>query len=299
MTRAAACLLLLAAALPATAGERVIHTEKSLYRNIAVTEGSDIRCLKFTSRRRRAARQSCVHLEDPDLLVLPYSSLMFSGLLINPKPRRVLLIGLGGGTLVEVMAQLFPEARIDAVEIDPAVVDVARRYFDFEEPPGTEVTVSDGRVFVRRALRREARYDYVMLDAFNGDYIPEHLMTREFLEQCRELLSDDGVLVANTFSSSRLYDSESVTYEAAFGWLLNVRRPSGNRIVLAGPGPKPSLRDLARAAAGLEADFARFGIDMAEVAGHVSDRPDWSADARVLTDQYAPANLLQGRQDGD
>ena len=55
-----------------------------------------------------------------------------------------------------------------------------------------------------------------MLDAFDGEYIPEHLMTVEFLEM-RDLLSDDGVLVANTFASSKLYDYESATYAEAFG----------------------------------------------------------------------------------
>ncbi len=288
-------LLALVGAAPAGAREEVIHTEKSLYRNIAVTEDQGVRCLKFTTRQRRQPRQSCMQLDAPDHLVLPYTSLMFSGLLVNPQPRRVLLIGLGGGTLADVMAQLFPGVEIDAVEIDPAVVAVARKYFGFEERPGTTVSVSDGRVFVRRALKREERYDYIMLDAFTGDYIPEHLMTREFLEQCRELLTDDGVLVANTFSSSRLYDSESRTYQAAFGWLLNVRRPTGNRIVLTGTVPQPELAALTAAAVrGKADDYARFGIDLSEIAGAVDDRPDWSNRARVLTDQYAPANLLRG-----
>ena len=285
-------LALLAPGLPA---EQIVHTERSLYRNIVVVEDDNIRCLSFNVKRRKS-RQSCIDLDDPDRLVLPYAPMAFTGLAVKPDPARVLIIGLGGGTLADVFAALFPGIEIDAVEIDPAVVTMARRYFGFAERPGTTVHVRDARVFVRRALRGDKRYDYIVLDAFNGDYIPEHLMTREFLEECRELLNDDGVLVANTFSSSRLYDSESATYESALGPFLNLRQRSGNRIVVAAAdGELPAMSRLNENIAGIEADLARFGIDLKQLLSLDRGR-DWRRRARVLTDEYSPANLLQGAQ---
>ena len=62
---------------------------------------------------------------------------------------------------------------------------------------------------MKRAAARGLSWDYIMLDAFTGDYIPEHLMTREFLEEVSAALTEDGVLVANTFASSALYDAET------------------------------------------------------------------------------------------
>lgn len=275
--------------------EVTLHTEKSLYRNIAVIEEKNIRCLRFTLKRR-ASQQSCIDINDADHLILPYTPVIFGGLTINPKPKRVLLLGLGAGTLVNVFTELFPAVKIDAVEIDPAVVSVARDYFGFVEHDGTQVHVRDGRVFTRRAVRNKQRYDYIIIDAFNGDYIPEHMMTREFLEECRELLSDDGVLVANTFSSSRLYNSESATYASVFGEFLNLRRRHGNRIVVAAKSGLPPAAVLRSNIERVEADLARFDIDLMRIMS--MDRgTDWRRKARILTDQYAPANLLRGSQD--
>ncbi|MBT8136372.1 MAG: fused MFS/spermidine synthase [Gammaproteobacteria bacterium] len=273
------------------AAEVTLHTEKSLYQNISVVEEDGVRCLRFTVKRRNS-RQSCIDVNNPDRLVLPYTHLMFGGLLVNPAPQRVLLIGLGGGTLVEVFTGLFPGIEIDAVEIDPAVVDVARKYFSYSDPAGTAVHVRDGRVFARRANRRGERYDYIIIDAFNGDYIPEHLMTREFLLECKELLAEKGVLVANTFSSSRLYNSESATYASVFGEYLNLRRPHGNRVIVAGRDGLPPADWLRLNINRVDADLARFGIDLPRLLS--LDRGiDWRRKARILTDQYAPANLMR------
>ena len=83
---------------------------------------------------------------------------------------------------------MFPAAEIHAIEIDPAVINVARKYFDFN--PGKKITVfeEDGRVFVKRAIKKGYKYDLVLLDAFDHEYIPEHLLTKEFLEEVKRIL---------------------------------------------------------------------------------------------------------------
>ena len=81
------------------------------------------------------------------------------------------------------------------VEIDPAVTRAAKRFFDFRDGPRMKVIEQDGRVYVKRAGRAGERYDLVMLDAFDHEYIPEHLLTREFLDEVRVLLGSSGVLV--------------------------------------------------------------------------------------------------------
>src|SRR5690606_4803057 len=123
----------------------------------------------------------------------------------------------GGATLPDTYSTLFPDAEIVIAEIDEAVLKVARDYFDFEETDKIKVETVDARVYVKRAGLRGEKFDLVILDAFNGEYIPEHLMTREFLEEVKALLPEDGMVVANTFSNSALYDAESVTYRAVFG----------------------------------------------------------------------------------
>ncbi|MDX1455572.1 MAG: fused MFS/spermidine synthase [Gammaproteobacteria bacterium] len=280
----------------ALAAEKVLYNKKSLYRNITVTDDGEKICMMFASRGYYTSMQSCQYKDDPDKLVFDYTKLSMAGLLLNPNPERILVIGLGGGSLPEAFHSMFPEAKIDAVEIDEAVVDVAERYFNFEEGDNTRVIVKDARVYVKQAGMFGRQYDYIILDAFNGDYIPEHLMTKEWLEEVKRLLADDGVLIANTFSVSRLYHNESVTYEEVFGWIRNVKQESGNRLILTGKFDPVSQADMIEKAKAMPEDkFEHLGITPMFLAENFRDERDWNEEARVLTDQYAPVNLLNSR----
>jgi spermidine synthase len=291
---AVASLLAFAAPVQAQKGTlRQIHQERSLYRNILVTEDDERRCMRFTITSTQGQNQSCRFYDDHNKLVFPYAKLVLTSLLIRDNPERILIVGLGGGTLVHTYSLLFPDAEIFISEIDDAVVRVAERYFDFEETDRIDVETVDGRVHIKRAALRGEQFDLIILDAFNGEYIPEHLMTREFLDEVKQLLPDDGMLVANTFSTSRLYDAESATYQAAFGEIYSIRQFStGNRIIVATPQPLPDKATLEARAPLLRGRLLRFGVDITEFTQYMSTFPDWDVNARVLTDQYAPANLL-------
>lgn len=282
----------LSGTLAQSASAEIIHEERSLYRNILVREQGNRRCLIFTVRRSDR-NQSCIDLSDPDRLVFDYARMMFAGLLLNPEPKKILMVGLGGGSLPRVFAKLFPEAEQDLVEIDAAVVRVAEEFFQFETTEHMDVHVRDARVFVKRALDRGEQYDYVMLDAFTGDYIPEHLLTQEFLEEVKGLLTPDGVLVANTFSSSRLYDHESATYAAVYRHVAELKLPiTLNRILVGFEGEWPARETLLERADALQPRLERFGVETRPLARNLDTEFAYDRDARVLTDQYAPANLL-------
>ena len=273
--------------------DTVIHEEKSLYRNIEVTESRSRRCLVFTVKRR-TSRQSCINLNRPKEVVFPYTKMTFAALLLEDKPERILVIGLGGGTLPKTLNQLYPDAGIDAVEIDNAVYRVAQQFFKFTESKNVNVSIADARVFVKRAQIRKARYDLIILDAFTGEYIPEHLMTQEFLREVKSLLTDTGVVVANTFSTSKLYDYESVTYESVFGNFFNFKLPiTGNRVIITGPQPLPSRQTLTRRAKRLANRLAPYYINIEDFPKYMATTSDWDSSVQPMTDQYAPANLLR------
>lgn len=274
---------------------KVIHEERSLYRNIIVEETRDLRCLKFTTKSSQTS-QSCMYKNDPDKLVFNYTKLTFSSLLVADNPKNVLIIGLGGGTLSNVIHELYPEAKIHNVEIDPAVTKVARDYFNFIENDLVTSSVQDGRIFIKRAAIKKQQYDWIILDAFNGDYIPEHLLTKEFFEEVQSVLADGGIIAANTFSSSKLYEHESATYHAVFGDFINVSRENrSNRIILAGLKAPPTNEQIKARVKILEPRLAKYGIDIKAISEFMyftKDGQDWPADTKVLTDQYSPANLL-------
>jgi len=291
-SRAGAWLAVLPAALllsAATAATPLLHSERSLYRQVFVYGDSYNRCLCFT-RECHIGRQSCMDLKQPDRLMFEYTQMMLGALLLSPDPRSILIIGLGGGTLPRAVAKLLPNAEIDVVEIDPAVVRVAREYFGYEPGAHQHVYEEDGRAYVRRMLRTLQRYQLIMLDAYDQQYIPEHLLTQEFLTQVRSLLAPNGIVAANTFSSSRLYQNESVTYRAVFGPFYNLK--SANRVVLASNGQLPGIQQVKRNAEQFDAAFMALGFKATSLLSLFNTGVDWDPNARVLTDQYSPANLL-------
>ena len=276
-----------------TAAE-VIHEEKSLYRDINVVQTGDRRCLIFNVHRGDR-NQTCVDVNNRDELIFSYTKMSFAGLLLTPQPKAILVAGLGGGTLPLAFNDLFPDALIDVVEVDQAVVNVAKEFFFFEENANMSVAVNDARVFVKRAGILGKKYDYIILDAFGGDYIPEHLLTQEFLEEVKQIMTDDAALVANTFSTSRFYDHESVTYQRVFGEFFNFKLPtSGNRLIITQLDSLPPRGNLITRAQSLAPSLEKYGVPLLEYPARLSTRVDWDMSRRVLTDQYAPANLLQG-----
>ncbi len=270
-----------------------LYATKSLYRNIIVYEEDDQRCMKFG--RYVQARQSCIQLSNHDALVFNYTKMMMGALYFNPSPKHVLIIGLGGGTLPSALHKLFPGVEIDVAEIDPAVTDVARRFFYFSDVPQTHVYEEDGRVFVKRALKKKAKYDLVMLDAFDHEYIPEHMLTKEFFQEVRGLLTDKGVLAANTFAASRLTDYESATYYNVFGDFYRMSR--NNRVILLRMGGLPAMAEISKNAASLDARLKPLGAEKDDLLPLLAIESGWPANTRVLTDQYSPSNLLNAKRD--
>ncbi len=276
---------------PHALAQKLVHSERSLYREVLVYEDSEERCMCFT-RMCRIGRQSCLNLKRPREFALNYTHMVMGGLLFTTEtaPKSILVIGLGGGTIPTALREVLPDATIDAVEIDPAVTKVARRYFGFKDDAKLKVHEMDGRRYVKSALRAGRRYDAILLDAFDHEYIPEHLLTREFLEEVKSLLSPGGVLVGNTFSSSRLYSHESTTYAAVFKTFYNLK--AANRVIVARPAGLPTPQQMAARAQDFELALRGYGVDVKQVLGMFSTGTDWDPTARVLTDQYSPANLL-------
>ncbi len=256
-------VLTAALAAPALAYEAVLYEKTSPYASIVVTdEGDGLRALRFG---RNGVRQSLVKPGDPEFLGLPYTRVALTGLALCEEPRRMLVVGLGGGTLPAFLRRHYPDAVIDAVDIDPEVAFVAREYFGFREDDRMRIHVADGRKFIE-SVRQP--YDAIFLDAFGSDSVPAHLTTREFLRAVRRAVSPGGVVIGNIWDRAynRLYDSMVRTYREVFDELFVVGvGDSGNRILFALPRRQPLARDdLARLVRDSQA-AKRFRFDMGEL----------------------------------
>lgn len=267
---------------------RIVHREKSMYRNIFIAEGERHRCMTFG---RRAALQTCIRIDQPDLLVMPYAHGMLAGLMAQPNAKRVLIIGLGGGILPTALRKIDPAMLIDVVELDPSVVDVAKSHFGFREDARLRAFVNDGRVFVRRQTRLGARYDLIFVDAFENNYIPEHMITQEFIQELRAALRPGGILAANTFTNGKLSRYEAATYQSVFGELRVVDPDGLNRILLTGRDGLPTMETIRRNALRLVPKLSSLGVDTHKVLSQFKTQPR-VLDVEPLTDQHSPANLL-------
>ncbi len=139
--------------------------------------------------------QGAVSLDDPDRLLLSYMRTAVGGLaFLDAPPRRMLFLGMGVGVLPRLLSSRYPSARVDVVEIDPAIPPIARELFGFPARPGLEVHVADAAEYVKE---RNAPYDLVVLDASFGPEVPAALATPEFLARAAALVSGGGALVAN------------------------------------------------------------------------------------------------------
>ncbi|MHC4271620.1 MAG: spermidine synthase [Planctomycetota bacterium] len=278
---------------------RVVHKKNSLYHRIFVYQRGSIVSLQF-SKMPEVEIQSQVNLRDLRELMLEYTRLAFCGLLYKPEPERMLVLGLGGGVIPREMRYYFPELEIDVVEIDPEIPLIAEEYFGFSEDNNLKVQVDDGRVFIKKQLNLDEvpKYDIIILDAFNSEYIPFHLMTKEFLEEVKCVLADDGVVVANVFYSNLLFDAELKTYLEVFGRCQVFTGTRSMNAMLAAPGPTGtmlSLKEAVKTGKTLQRKH-RFAFDMTRVAKRlrVNIHPD--ANAKVLTDDRAPVNWLRDQK---
>jgi spermidine synthase len=273
------------------AAERIILERKSPYNTIFVSEDDwGMRILRF---ERSGARQTVVKLGDPDHLELPYARVLPIAFIFMEKPRSALVIGLGGGTIPSFLRKRFPDMKIDAVDIDPGVVEVAKSHFGFREDAKMRAYVDDGRRFVEQA---KGRYDLIFLDGFGTDSVPAHLTTREFLQSVRRLLTPHGVTIGNLWGRevNRNYDSMVKTYRAVYDDIRVIDVPaSGNKILIACPWriDIPDLEMTSRARS--VSSQLRLRNDILElVERNVREPGQDGMTGRLLTD----AELLEGAQ---
>jgi predicted membrane-bound spermidine synthase len=182
---------------PLKAMANLIYQQESLYNYIQVTQHDGERELILNEGQ---AIHSIYYNTNSDrvltgwywdyFLAAPYFNRGF-------KPQqlhRVAIIGLAGGTIAHQFTKVYGPIPIDGVEIDPAIVDVGRKYFNMTEP-NLHVYTQDGRAFLATV---HEHYDVVAIDAFQQPYIPFQLTTREFFSEIRSHLSSTGVVALNT-----------------------------------------------------------------------------------------------------
>ena len=269
---------------------KVLKEYKSLYRNVTVVESSNRRCVRLLNKKNPYNSQSCLLLNDHKQLLFFYSQAMLAALTTQSDGFKVLSVGLGGGTMPNAIRDYFPNADITTVELDPKMLLAAQEFMYFKEDDKNTVVVQDARYFIRKEKVRKAQYDVVLLDAFNGEYIPEHLTTQEFLQEVKAILKPEGMVLSNTFSHKDFFHSESVTYDSVFPGFCAFSA-AGVRTIVA---YKDSACQLEPIAASITKHADRLKPYIPRPLSFVrllSNDKNWDKEARIFTDQFSPANI--------
>ncbi len=234
--------------------------------------------------------------DEGERLVYEYNRYYRLERLFTGSVRRALFLGGGAYATPECLADDYPGAVVDVVEIDPEIERVARRFFRLDDYEGrVRPVVDDARRFL--AVSNEG-YDLIFGDVFRGrQTVPPHLVTREFFEQIKRRLTADGVYMMNVIGAlqgprSRLFTSVAATLEEVFGevyvFVVHPNRPAAQpqNLVLVAPREQRNWN---------KADLVeRAGSDaLARMAGNLvgADMFDLSG-ATLLTDDFCPVEYL-------
>lgn len=199
-------------------------------------------------------------------------------------PESVAILGSAAGTTARQLGHYVPDARVDAVEIDPEVTDVGERLFDLAGPRLTTHD-ADARPWLAATDRR---FDVIMVDAYRQPYIPFYLTTQEFFSEVREHLEPGGVLILNSAhpeGSDTLEKALSATLRTAFGadhvW-RNPAQPTNSQLVAT------TDTDPARALAAVAVPEELAGL-VDDIAGRLEPA---LTGGPVWTDDKAPVEWL-------
>ncbi|HSC90865.1 MAG TPA: fused MFS/spermidine synthase, partial [Gaiellaceae bacterium] len=260
-------------------GDGLLYEHESRYQFVRVTERDGVRRLYLNE----GVAVHSVWRADTVLTGGVWDTFLAVPTLLRRPPGSLAVLGNAGGTVARAFGRFYPGVAVDGVEIDPAVTDVAYRYFGLGDNPRVRTFDEDARPFLRRTSRT---YDLVYVDAYHQPYVPFYLATREFFELVRSRLAPGGLVALNVASvpgDEALLDGLAGTLATVFPQ-VRVWRPLRFNKVLVGLTEPPAFRAAADPRLAPLAELLRRGLSAPVGA---ADDP-W-------TDDHAPVEWVTDR----
>lgn len=270
-----------------------VYEKETPYSHLDVVDSNGIRTLYLNG-----LPNSAMYLDGSSNLVFTYTKYFALGFVYNEDIRQVLFVGGGGFSGPKKFLQDYPAIEVDVVEIDPDVIQVAKRFFNLKDDPRLTVYNEDARNYLTRTTRK---YDLIILDAYAKTYIPFHLLTREFFTTVRGRLNEKGVVASNLIASlvgdtSDIFWAEYKTIAQVFPSLYVF--PTSDY----GAGPVQNImlvvtrdQQLLSKAAMVEQVQKSQRVDFQEtlvLLSHLWSGPLRTENVRILTDNFAPVETL-------
>ena len=240
--------------------QQLVFSGHTCHHPVLVTDEDGLRSLRFGTDER----QTCIDLQKPWKLQLAYTQWMAIALLLHPCPEKILLIGLGGGALPHFFLHHHPEARIDAVEKERLVIELAHGYFRLPLREGMRIINQDALSFLQTDPANG--YHLAFLDIFGPGAMAPALFDPELYGLLLARLSPKGILAVNLWSGDKVLYQKALraVEEASDGRFLQMAvKKRSNVILLVFPGEIPHAT--IKKAQKRSADYLqRYGIDFSQ-----------------------------------
>lgn len=177
----------------------------------------DIRVQSFMGKRLlmvNGSQQSGAYVAN-----LWRESLSAFGIAQETGVKNILVLGIGGGTVIHILHNLFPGARMTGVDIDPIIINLGKKYFGLGDIQGLTLKKANAQEFVRK---RTHLYDLVVIDLFVGRHIPVFVSTDAFMRDVKKLLTKSGLVVIN-YLQEREYGARSDAFAKTLKKQFSVR----------------------------------------------------------------------------
>jgi spermidine synthase len=278
-------LLALVAASLALAEEKLIEERNSTYNNIYVYQDGPRRIMRF-GHNKRFFTESEYDTTDELALPVTYTRFMTVGLAYASGLENLLEIGFGGGRTAWYLHKHLPTLDITAVELDPAVVELAKKHFAVRPEDKFKIAIADGRNYM---LKSKDKWNVIMIDAYRGPFVPFHLLTEEFFKVVQSRLKPGGVAVQNIEPGTMMFDSAMATIQKVFA-NVEFYDAGGNVVAVAYDGPRQTAAQLSARAAALQKEH-RFVYELPIL---LTERRlvTRKVPGKVLSDDFAPVESL-------
>jgi spermidine synthase len=288
------------ASVAALAAERKVLFERvSAYHHIQVYDEDNIRTLSFNGSwetRMSLTNPLTGHFEYTEHFQMPW--------MWNHNIKHVLMVGLGGGSTQRAYQHYYTNTTVDTVEIDPVVVETAKKYFGVTESTNFHIHIDDGRVYLKRDTNT---YDLILMDAYAttryGSSLPASLTTKEFYELANSHLSTNGVLAYNVIGQIQGFRATVVgamyrTLKSVFPEVYMFPSIESQNIVFVATKSKEvyDTARIQREAEGLiHGGIVTLPTFLERTHTFYTEAPRAAANSPLLTDDYAPIeSLLNG-----
>ena len=258
--------------------EKQLFMKTTEFSTVIVTQQGPYVILKFRGDAGDV-EESRAEIDRPWLVVHEYLRLQLQAISMVPQLDDALVVGLGGGALSNQLAHAFPQARVDSLEIDPVVVEVAHQYFGYQEDDRHKAYVGDARAYLKNTNRL---YDVIFLDAFDGLEIPDQLRTRQFYQLVKAHLKPSGAVVTNLHLRSKYYDNDRNTLQSVFANSYSFLAIAQAAVVCQ-DGPLRTKDWIIKRA---EAVKAQYGLPypLDRLPEQLEHQNDWNKSAMILND---------------